>query len=102
MQTRAEGDAARRHPAKAGLAVRPGHAASLRRQQSRYAILFIAPGLAVYLVFMVYPFLNTIYLSLTNWNGVTPRQGFGRACELREDGRGRGCPEGVLSTTSSG
>jgi len=43
---------------------------ALRRQQAYYAILFILPGLAVYLIFMVYPFLNTIYLSLTNWNGV--------------------------------
>jgi ABC-type sugar transport system permease subunit len=25
---------------------------------------------------MVYPFLNTIYLSLTNWNGVAPDKDF--------------------------
>jgi ABC-type sugar transport system permease subunit len=36
-----------------------------------YAILFLAPGLAIYLVFMLYPFLNTIYLSFTDWNGAT-------------------------------
>jgi len=43
----------------------------VRRQQARYAVLFIAPGLLVYLVFMIYPFLNTVYLSFTNWDGIT-------------------------------
>jgi raffinose/stachyose/melibiose transport system permease protein len=44
---------------------------AVRRQQARYAVLFIAPGLLVYLVFMIYPFLNTVYLSFTNWDGIT-------------------------------
>jgi raffinose/stachyose/melibiose transport system permease protein len=44
---------------------------AVRRQQARYAVLFIAPGLVVYLVFMIYPFLNTVYLSFTNWDGIT-------------------------------
>src|SRR5215218_2418182 len=44
---------------------------AVRRQQARYAVLFIAPGLLIYLVFMIYPFLNTIYLSFTNWDGIT-------------------------------
>jgi ABC-type sugar transport system permease subunit len=77
MQTRAEDDAARAAPRrKRDSSGRSGHASALRRQQSRYAILFIAPGLAIYLVFMVYPFLNTIYLSLTNWNGVAESKDF--------------------------
>jgi ABC-type sugar transport system permease subunit len=41
-----------------------------------YAILFVAPGLAIYSVFMLYPFLNTIYLSFTNWNGATVTKDF--------------------------
>jgi len=41
-----------------------------------YAILFISPALAIYLVFMLYPFLNTIYLSFTNWNGATVTKDF--------------------------
>jgi ABC-type sugar transport system permease subunit len=45
---------------------------AVRRQQRRYAVLFIAPGLLIYLVFMLYPFLNTFYLSFTDWNGVAP------------------------------
>ena len=44
---------------------------AVRRQQTRYALLFIAPGLLIYVVFMIYPFLNTIYLSFTNWDGIT-------------------------------
>ncbi len=43
---------------------------ALRRQQAYYGALFVVPGLIVYLIFMVYPFLDTIYLSFTNWNGV--------------------------------
>jgi raffinose/stachyose/melibiose transport system permease protein len=45
---------------------------AVRRQQRRYAVMFIVPGLLIYLVFMLYPFLNTIYLSFTDWNGVSP------------------------------
>ncbi len=45
--------------------------AAVRRQQARYAVMFIVPGLLIYLVFMIYPFLNTIYLSFTNWDGIT-------------------------------
>jgi ABC-type sugar transport system permease subunit len=41
-----------------------------------YAILFLAPGLAIYLIFMLYPFLNTIYLSFTDWNGATVDKDF--------------------------
>jgi raffinose/stachyose/melibiose transport system permease protein len=44
---------------------------AVRRQQTRYALLFIAPALVIYVVFMIYPFLNTIYLSFTNWDGIT-------------------------------
>jgi ABC-type sugar transport system permease subunit len=48
----------------------------LKRQQMYYAILFISPALALYLVFMLYPFINTIYLSFTNWNGATVSKDF--------------------------
>jgi ABC-type sugar transport system permease subunit len=34
--------------------------------------LFILPAAVVYLLFMVYPFFSSIYLSLTRWNGVAP------------------------------
>jgi raffinose/stachyose/melibiose transport system permease protein len=76
MQTRTEGDAAQMPRQKRGFVERYLHVPPLRRQQMYYAILFISPGLAVYLVFMLYPFLNTIYLSFTNWNGATVTKDF--------------------------
>ena len=36
------------------------------------AALFMAPALVVYLYFMVNPFLSSIYLSLTDWDGYSP------------------------------
>ncbi len=70
MQTRTEGAATQVPRQKRGVIGRFANMSALRRQQAYYAILFIFPGLAVYLIFMIYPFLNTIYLSFTNWNGV--------------------------------
>jgi raffinose/stachyose/melibiose transport system permease protein len=75
MQTRAGDGTTRAAPPRQKQGA-TGHESTLRRQQMKYAILFIAPGLAVYLIFMVYPFLNTIYLSLTNWNGVAETKDF--------------------------
>ncbi len=57
---------------KRGLFGRFAQVPALRRQQAYYGVLFIVPGLIIYLVFMIYPLLNTIYLSFTNWTGVAP------------------------------
>lgn len=78
MQTRTESDATRTSAPrqKRGLAGRFAQVPALHRQQMRYGILFVVPGLLVYLIFMAYPFLNTIYLSLTNWNGVAANKDF--------------------------
>ena len=65
----------------------------VRRQQLYYAIAFVLARVAIYLVFMLYPFLNTIYLSFTNWNGVTTQKDCIGLVELREDDRRRGRPE---------
>src|ERR671939_948561 len=70
MQTPTDSAAAQVPRQKRGVIGSFANMSALRRQQAYYAILFIFPGLAVYLIFMVYPFLNTIYLSFTNWNGV--------------------------------
>src|SRR5688572_26700134 len=75
MQTRAGDEATRETPPRQKQGA-TGYESVLRRQQMKYAILFIAPGLAIYLIFMVYPFLNTAYLSLTNWNGVAETKDF--------------------------
>jgi raffinose/stachyose/melibiose transport system permease protein len=65
--TGTKGARRRRRDISAGSAGVP----AVRRQQARYAVLFIAPGLLIYLVFMIYPLLNTVYLSFTNWDGIT-------------------------------
>lgn len=75
MQTQTA-ESAQAPPRKRGLAGQFGGQSALRRQQVPYAILFIAPALIVYLVFMVFPFLYTIYLSFTNWNGVAETKDF--------------------------
>ena len=50
---------------------------------------------------MVYPFLNTIYLSFTNWNGVTPNKDWvGLSNYVRIFGEG--LPSRRSSTISSG
>src|SRR5688572_5657478 len=33
-------------------------------------LYFILPALVLYVVFFVYPFISSIYLSMTEWNGV--------------------------------
>ena len=38
-----------------------------------YFVSFILPCLVLYLLFFIYPFLNGFFVSLTNWDGLTPR-----------------------------
>jgi ABC-type sugar transport system permease subunit len=47
---------------------------SARRWWNRYraAILFVLPAFLLYAVFMIYPFIRSIYFSFTDWNGVRP------------------------------
>lgn len=42
----------------------------------RAGILFLLPALVLYAVFMIYPFLQSIYFSFTDWNGVLPQKTF--------------------------
>jgi raffinose/stachyose/melibiose transport system permease protein len=46
--------------------------ASVRREQRRLALLLVLPPFVVYAVFKLYPFLGSIYYSLTSWDGVSP------------------------------
>jgi raffinose/stachyose/melibiose transport system permease protein len=41
-----------------------------RRMEVRTGLLFVAPAFIIYVVFMLFPFLNSIYYSLTSWDGV--------------------------------
>lgn len=49
-----------------------------RRWWNRYraGILFVLPALVLYLIFVGFPFIQTIYFSLTDWNGVRPQKNF--------------------------
>src|SRR5690242_6519035 len=53
-------------------AVAAGQVGAKRRDDTRLAILFIAPALIGFLVFMVWPTLRGIYLSFTKFNLLTP------------------------------
>ncbi len=44
--------------------------------RSRAAILFVLPALVVYLIFMVWPFLQSFWFALTDWNGATATKTF--------------------------
>jgi ABC-type sugar transport system permease subunit len=72
--TKTEGEAARDPAArqKRGRFGRLVDVPDLHREKAVYGALFVIPALLIYLVFMIYPFLNTIYLSFTNWNGIAP------------------------------
>jgi len=43
-----------------------------KRQESLTAYLFMAPALIVFLIFLIIPIFFAIYVSFTNWNGISP------------------------------
>ena len=49
-----------------------------RRPWVKYqaGFLFVLPALAIYALFMVYPFVQSVYLSLTSWDGAQPVKEF--------------------------
>lgn len=46
--------------------------ADRKRQDAIAAYIFVAPVLVVFLVFLIIPIIFSVYISLTNWNGITP------------------------------
>jgi raffinose/stachyose/melibiose transport system permease protein len=59
------------------LALRRGRPAGGRRRTSPLLVaVFVLPSLVIYGLFMVYPFLGTIHLSLTNWDGFAATKDF--------------------------
>lgn len=54
----------------------PGAALKKWIDQNRYGFLFILPALLLYILFFIYPFIQSIYISLTDWNGVDPQKIF--------------------------
>jgi ABC-type sugar transport system permease subunit len=55
----------------AGTTPRPG---AMGRHWARYraGYLFLLPAFALYALFMIYPFFQSIYLAFTDWNGADP------------------------------
>jgi len=51
---------------------------TVRRFWGKYGAgyLFVLPTVVLYLIFMVYPFCYTFYLSFTDWNGASPIKNF--------------------------
>jgi ABC-type sugar transport system permease subunit len=47
------------------------------RRKSRAGYLFIAPAMLLYIYFVVYPFLISIYYSFLKWNGAAPAEFIG-------------------------
>jgi multiple sugar transport system permease protein len=43
-----------------------------RRQEALAGYLFMAPTLVIFLVFLIIPIGAAVYLSFTDWNGITP------------------------------
>jgi ABC-type sugar transport system permease subunit len=41
-----------------------------------YGLLFALPALLLYVIFFMYPFVQSVYISLTDWNGVSPEKTF--------------------------
>lgn len=50
----------------------------LRRHWATYGAgyLFVAPALALYVVFMIYPFIQSIYYAFTDWDGAQSTKNF--------------------------
>jgi multiple sugar transport system permease protein len=60
--------------AESRMAVRP-HAmtmAAKRRQEAVAGYMFMAPALVIFVVFLIVPIAASVYLSFTDWNGITP------------------------------
>lgn len=56
--------------------------------RQRAALLFVLPAFLVYALFMIYPFIQSIYLAMTRWNGADPVKefvGLGNFQELVRD-----------------
>src|SRR5919112_1965622 len=71
MATGTEHLSGRRARARARRASRASSVTTFRRDQRRLALVFVLPALALYAVFMIYPFLGSIYYSLTDWDGAS-------------------------------
>jgi raffinose/stachyose/melibiose transport system permease protein len=63
-------------PGPAGARRRTRRARTIRGTEVRTAYLFVLPALALYALFMLFPFITSIYYSLTDWDGVSLQPSF--------------------------
>jgi raffinose/stachyose/melibiose transport system permease protein len=66
----------RRGRSRARRAARAPSVTTSRKAQRRLAAAFVLPGLLVYAVFMIYPFIGSLYYSLTSWDGASATKDF--------------------------
>lgn len=43
-----------------------------RRQETIAGLTFVAPAFLIFMIFLVIPIAFALYISMTNWNGITP------------------------------
>jgi raffinose/stachyose/melibiose transport system permease protein len=58
------------------MGIRSTAGVSRKVQENLTVILFLLPALVVFLVFVIYPILQSVYYSLFNWNGLGPAVDF--------------------------
>ena len=58
-----------------GWATGPSSAA-MHHQKYRLIVPFLAPAVSLYLVFAIWPYLQSFYSALTQWSGVSPQKQF--------------------------
>jgi len=56
--------------------LKPGTGAPRKSQDNLMIFLFLLPAIVLFLLFVVYPILQSIYYSLFNWNGFGPAVDF--------------------------
>ncbi len=52
------------------------HGFKLRIYQNKYGVLFVLPAFILYFIFFIVPFVQSIQISLTDWNGINPVKNF--------------------------
>ncbi len=58
------------------LEIRTTSGVTRRAQDNLTIVLFLLPALVLFLVFVIYPILQSVYYSLFNWNGLGPAVDF--------------------------
>jgi multiple sugar transport system permease protein len=68
-----------------GVHVQPGF--WRRNQRALAPVLFLAPGIIMFVIYVIYPIIQSMWLSFYDWDGLGPKTwvGLGNYAELRDD-----------------